>query len=154
MQSVDTTDRAVHALTRRISACRKLALARVNTEQDACSNRLPLHLACKKGITKHALTILLQVYARGAAAKDDQEKLPVHHACQSGSCSPAVVLALLDAHPESIHARTAFGLTPHDEACQPKNGVNMDPIIEVLDRFRAEHDRLGISLYFSVLGFK
>jgi len=107
------------------------------------NGRLPLHLACKKGITKHALTILLQVYARGAAAKDDQEKLPVHHACQSGSCSPAAVLALLDAHPESIHARTAFGLTPHDEACQPKNGVNMDPIIEVLDRFKAEQDRLG-----------
>mmetsp|Transcript_304 Transcript_304/g.604 ORF Transcript_304/g.604 Transcript_304/m.604 type:complete len:658 (+) Transcript_304:420-2393(+) len=109
------------------------------------NGRLPLHLACKKGITKHALTILLQVYARGAAAKDDQEKLPVHHACQSGSCSPAAVLALLDAHPESIHARTAFGLTPHDEACQPKNGVNMDPIIEVLDRFKAEQDRLGTS---------
>lgn len=107
------------------------------------NGRLPLHLACKKGITKHALTILLQVYARGAAAKDDQEKLPVHHACQSGSCSPAAVLTLLDAHPESIHARTAFGLTPHDEACQPKNGVNMDPIIEVLDRFKAEQDRLG-----------
>lgn len=107
------------------------------------NGRLPLHLACKKGITKHALTILLQVYARGAAAKDDQEKLPVHHACQSGSCSPAAVLALLDAHPESIHARTAFGLTPHDEACQPKNGVNMDPITEVLDRFKAEQDRLG-----------
>lgn len=110
------------------------------------NGRLPLHLACKKGITKHALTILLQVYARGAAAKDDQEKLPVHHACQSGSCSPAAVLALLDAHPESIHARTAFGLTPHDEACQPKNGVNMDPIIEVLDRFKAEQDRLGTNM--------
>ncbi|KAL7528708.1 hypothetical protein ACHAXR_002583, partial [Thalassiosira sp. AJA248-18] len=110
------------------------------------NGRLPLHLACKKGITKHALTILLQVYARGAAAKDDQEKLPVHHACQSGSCSPAAVLALLDAHPESIHARTAFGLTPHDEACQPKQGVNMDPIIEVLDRFKAEQDRLGTNL--------
>eukprot|EP00584_Thalassiosira_punctigera_P009437 CAMPEP_0172545164 /NCGR_PEP_ID=MMETSP1067-20121228/15151_1 /TAXON_ID=265564 ORGANISM="Thalassiosira punctigera, Strain Tpunct2005C2" /NCGR_SAMPLE_ID=MMETSP1067 /ASSEMBLY_ACC=CAM_ASM_000444 /LENGTH=662 /DNA_ID=CAMNT_0013331859 /DNA_START=129 /DNA_END=2117 /DNA_ORIENTATION=- len=107
------------------------------------NGRLPLHLACKKGITKHALTILLQVYARGAAAKDDQEKLPVHHACQSGACSPAAVLALLDAHPESIHARTAFGLTPHDEACQPKAGVNMDPIVEVLDRFKAEQDRLG-----------
>ncbi|KAL9184835.1 hypothetical protein ACHAXT_002612 [Thalassiosira profunda] len=107
------------------------------------NGRLPLHLACKKGITKHALTVLLQVYARGAAAKDDQEKLPVHHACQSGSCSPAAVLALLDAHPESIHARTAFGLTPHDEACQPKQGVNMDPIVEVLDRFKAEQDRLG-----------
>jgi len=107
------------------------------------NGRLPLHLACKKGITKDALTILLQVYARGAAAKDDQEKLPVHHACQSGSCSPAAVLALLDAHPESIHARTAFGLTPHDEACQPKTGVNMDPIVEVLDRFKAEQDRLG-----------
>lgn len=54
------------------------------------------------------------------------------------------MLALLDAHPESIHARTAFGLTPHDEACQPKKGVNMDPIIEVLDRFKAEQERLGI----------
>lgn len=107
------------------------------------NGRLPLHLACKKGLTKHSLEILLQVYARGAAAKDDQEKLPVHHACQSGSCSPAAVLVLLDAHPESIHARTAFGLTPHDEACQPKSGVNMDPIVEVLDRFKAEQDRLG-----------
>lgn len=107
------------------------------------NGRLPLHLACKKGITKNALTILLQVYARGAAAKDDQEKLPVHHACQTGACSPAAVLALLDSHPESIHARTAFGLTPHDEACQPKQGVNMDPIIEVLDRFKAEQERLG-----------
>ncbi|KAL3775607.1 hypothetical protein ACHAWO_006815 [Cyclotella atomus] len=107
------------------------------------NGRLPLHLACKKGITKNALTILLQVYARGAAAKDDQEKLPVHHACQTGACSPAAVLALLDAHPESIHARTAFGLTPHDEACQPKQSVNMDPIIEVLDRFKAEQERLG-----------
>ena len=106
------------------------------------NGRLPLHLACKKGITKHALTILLQVYARGAAAKDDQEKLPVHHACQTGACSPAAVLALLDAHPESIHARTAFGLTPHDEAIQPKQGVVMDPIIEVLDRFKAEQERL------------
>jgi len=114
------------------------------------NGRLPLHLACKKGITKHALTILLQVYARGAAAKDDQEKLPVHHACQSGACSPAVVLALLDAHPESIHARTAFGLTPHDEACQPKAGVNMDPIVEVLDRFKAEQDRLGTTAGGSV----
>ena len=108
------------------------------------NGRLPLHLACKRGITKNALTILLQVYARAAASKDDQEKLPVHHACQSGSCSPAAVLALLDAHPESIHARTAFGLTPHDEACQPnKADVNMAPIIEVLDRFKAEQDRLG-----------
>lgn len=107
------------------------------------NGRLPLHLACKKGITKNALTMLLQVYARAAAAKDDQEKLPVHHACQSGSCSPAAVLALLDAHPESINARTAFGLTPHDEACQPKADVNMAPIIEVLDRFKAEQDRLG-----------
>ncbi len=108
------------------------------------NGRLPLHLACKKGITKNALTILLQVYARAAAAKDDQEKLPVHHACQSGACSPAAVLALLDAHPESIHARTAFGLTPHDEACQPnKADVNMAPIVEVLDRFKAEQDRLG-----------
>ena len=107
------------------------------------NGRLPLHLACKKGITKNALTLLLQVYARGAAAKDDQEKLPVHHACQTGACSPAAVLALLDAHPESINARTAFGLTPHDEACQPKQGVNMDPIIEVLDRFKAEQERLG-----------
>mmetsp|Transcript_28280 Transcript_28280/g.59474 ORF Transcript_28280/g.59474 Transcript_28280/m.59474 type:complete len:683 (+) Transcript_28280:277-2325(+) len=106
------------------------------------NGRLPLHLACKKGVTKHALTILLQVYARGAAAKDDQEKLPVHHACQTGACSPAAVLALLDAHPESIHARTAFGLTPHDEAIQPKQGINMDPIIEVLDRFKAEQERL------------
>ena len=107
------------------------------------NGRLPLHLACKKGITKNALTMLLQVYARGAAAKDDQEKLPVHHACQTGACSPAAVLALLDAHPESIHARTAFGLTPHDEARQPKQGVNMDPIVEVLDRFKAEQERLG-----------
>jgi hypothetical protein len=56
------------------------------------------------------------------------------------------VLALLDAHPKSIHARTAFGLTPHDDACQPKNGVNMDPIIEVLDRFKAEQDRLGTNM--------
>lgn len=107
------------------------------------NGRLPLHLACKKGITKNALSMLLQVYARAAAAKDDQEKLPVHHACQSGACSPAAVLALLDAHPESIHARTAFGLTPHDEACQPKPDVNMAPIIEVLDRFKAEQERLG-----------
>lgn len=107
------------------------------------NGRLPLHLACKKGITKNALTMLLQVYARGAAAKDDQEKLPVHHACQTGACSPAAVLALLDAHPESIHARTAFGLTPHDEACQPKQGVNMESIVEVLDRFKAEQERLG-----------
>jgi len=108
------------------------------------NGRLPLHLACKKGISKHALKdVLLNVYARGAAAKDDQEKLPVHHACQSGACSPAAILALLDAHPESIHARTAFGLTPHDEACQPKQGVNMDPIVEVLDRFKAEQERLG-----------
>ncbi|KAL7553004.1 hypothetical protein ACHAWF_016249 [Thalassiosira exigua] len=107
------------------------------------NGRLPLHLACKRGVTKQSLGVLLQVYARGAAAKDDQEKLPVHHACQSGACSPAAVLALLDAHPESIHARTAFGLTPHDEACQPKQGVNMDPIIEVLDRFKAEQERLG-----------
>ena len=58
---------------------------------------------------------------------------------------PAAVLALLDAHPDSIHARTAFGLTPHDEACQPKAGVNMGPIVEVLDRFRAEQDRLGVA---------
>lgn len=128
------------------------------------NGRLPLHLACKKGVTKNALTMLLQVYARGAAAKDDQEKLPVHHACQSGSCSPAAVLALLDAHPESIHARTAFGLTPHDEARQPKQGsnpnnnnnaktntyggenLNVGAIIEVLDRFKAEQDRLQEAL--------
>lgn len=114
------------------------------------NGRLPLHLACKKGIAKHSLTILLQVYARGAAAKDDQEKLPVHHACQSAACSPAAVLALLDAHPESIHARTAFGLTPHDEARQPKAGVNMEPIVEVLDRFKAEQDRLGTTAGGSV----
>ena len=108
------------------------------------NGRLPLHLACKKGVSKAALTMLLQVYARGAAAKDDQEKLPVHHACQSGTCSPAAVLALLDAHPESIHARTAFGLTPHDEACQPKSNADLDmgAIVEVLDRFKAEQDRL------------
>ncbi|KAL3795734.1 hypothetical protein ACHAW5_007340 [Stephanodiscus triporus] len=110
------------------------------------NGRLPLHLACKKGVSKNALTILLQIYARGAAAKDDQEKLPVHHACQSGVCTPAAVLALLDAHPESIHARTAFGLTPHDEARQPKSdgGLNVSVIIEVLDRFKAEQDRLGM----------
>ena len=110
------------------------------------NGRLPLHLACKKGVSKAALNVLLQVYARGAAAKDDQEKLPVHHACQSGACSPAVVLALLDAHPESIHARTAFGLTPHDEACQPKSNADLDmgAIVEVLDRFKAEQDRLGM----------
>lgn len=128
------------------------------------NGRLPLHLACKKGVTKNALTMLLRVYARGAAAKDDQEKLPVHHACQSGNCSPAAVLALLDAHPESIHARTAFGLTPHDEACQPKqpqqpnsnagggagagdSNLNVSAIIEVLDRFKAEQDRLGVSTH-------
>mmetsp|Transcript_11952 Transcript_11952/g.19382 ORF Transcript_11952/g.19382 Transcript_11952/m.19382 type:complete len:103 (-) Transcript_11952:128-436(-) len=37
--------------------------------QSKDDNRLPLHVACKKGITKHALTIFLQlqVYARGAA---------------------------------------------------------------------------------------
>jgi ankyrin repeat protein len=110
------------------------------------NGRLPLHLACKKGVSKNALTMLLQVYARGAAAKDDQEKLPVHHACQSGACSPAAVLTLLDAHPESIHARTAFGLTPHDEACQPKSNADLDmgSIIEVLDQFKAEQDRLGM----------
>jgi len=126
------------------------------------NGRLPLHLACKKGVTKNALTMLLRVYARGAAAKDDQEKLPVHHACQSGNCSPAAVLALLDSHPESIHARTAFGLTPHDEACQPKQqqqpnnnssagagdgNLNVSAIIEVLDRFKAEQDRLGTSTH-------
>mmetsp|Transcript_28301 Transcript_28301/g.41556 ORF Transcript_28301/g.41556 Transcript_28301/m.41556 type:complete len:615 (+) Transcript_28301:121-1965(+) len=107
------------------------------------NGRIPLHLACKKGITTHGLNHLLQFYPRGAAAKDDQEKLPVHHACQSGACSPAAVLILLDAHPESIHARTAFGLTPHDEACQPKQGINMDPIKEVLTRFKQEQQRLG-----------
>ncbi|KAL7497414.1 hypothetical protein ACHAWT_008203 [Skeletonema menzelii] len=107
------------------------------------NGRIPLHLACKKGITTHGLNHLLQFYPRGAAAKDDQEKLPVHYACQSGACSPAAVLILLDAHPESIHARTAFGLTPHDEACQPKQGINMDPIKEVLTRFKQEQQRLG-----------
>jgi ankyrin repeat protein len=125
------------------------ALVRLGPKAAQCKDangRLPLHLACKKGISKSGLTTLLQVYPRGAAAKDDQEKLPVHHACQSGSCSPAAVLALLDAHPESIHARTAFGLTPHDEACQPKSNaeLNIGSIIEVLDRFRAEQDRLGL----------
>ncbi|KAL7458056.1 hypothetical protein ACHAWC_009546 [Mediolabrus comicus] len=109
------------------------------------NGRIPLHLACKKGVTTHGLNHLLQFYPRGAAAKDDQEKLPVHHACQSGACSPAAVLILLDAHPESIHARTAFGLTPHDEACQPKQGVNMDPIKEVLTRFKQEQQRLGVT---------
>jgi ankyrin repeat protein len=107
------------------------------------NGRIPLHLACKKGVTTHGLNHLLQCHPRGAAAKDDQEKLPVHHACQSGACSPAAVLMLLDAHPESIHSRTAFGLTPHDEACQPKQGVNMDPIKEVLRRFKQEQERLG-----------
>ena len=113
------------------------------------NGRLPLHLACKRGASKASLTCLLRVYARGAASKDDQEKLPVHHACQSGSCSPACVLALLDAHPESIRARTAFGLTPHDEARQPKSNneddhLGVGSIIEVLDRFEAEQDRLGM----------
>jgi ankyrin repeat protein len=125
------------------------ALVRLGPKAAQCKDangRLPLHLACKKGMSKSGLTALLQVYPRGAAAKDDQEKLPVHHACQSGSCSPAAVLALLDAHPESIHARTAFGLTPHDEACQPKSNpeLNVGSIVEVLDRFRAEQDRLGL----------
>mmetsp|Transcript_31673 Transcript_31673/g.60484 ORF Transcript_31673/g.60484 Transcript_31673/m.60484 type:complete len:201 (+) Transcript_31673:582-1184(+) len=50
------------------------------------NGRLPLHLACKKGITGNALTILLQVYARGAAARDEQEKLPEENQNTFGYC--------------------------------------------------------------------
>ena len=47
---------------------------------------------------------------------------------------------------KSIHTSTAFGLTPHCEACQIKNRVNIDSITEVLDPFKAEQNRTGANI--------
>mmetsp|Transcript_25301 Transcript_25301/g.36710 ORF Transcript_25301/g.36710 Transcript_25301/m.36710 type:complete len:615 (+) Transcript_25301:114-1958(+) len=102
--------------------------------------RLPLHHACRKGASERVVKALLRVYPRGAQVKDDQDKLPIHYACQNGA-SEIVINGLLTTFPESINVKNGFGYTPLAEA-RALDNPRMDPIIAILERFKAEQDRI------------
>mmetsp|Transcript_13061 Transcript_13061/g.30780 ORF Transcript_13061/g.30780 Transcript_13061/m.30780 type:complete len:613 (-) Transcript_13061:1593-3431(-) len=102
--------------------------------------RLPLHHACRKASPEPLVRMLLRVYSRATQIKDDQDKLPIHYACSNGS-SPEVVDALLSAFPESINVKSGFGYTPLAEATAVNNSKT-EPLIDVLKRFKQEHDKL------------
>lgn len=104
--------------------------------------RLPLHHACRKSSSERIIRTLLRVYPRAAQIKDDQDKLPVHYACQNGT-SPSVINVLLTTYPESINVKNGFGYTPLAEARALEN-PKMDPIIQVLEKFKVEQDKIKI----------
>ena len=104
--------------------------------------RLPLHHACRKSSSERIIRTLLRVYPRAAQIKDDQDKLPIHYACQNGA-SPNVVNVLLTTYPESINVKNGFGYTPLAEARALEN-PKMDPIIQVLEKFKVEQDKIKI----------
>ena len=85
---------------------------------------------------------MLRVYPRAAQIKDDQDKLPIHHACQNGS-SPGVINILLTTFPESINVKNGFGYTPLAEARSLEN-PKMDPTINILEKFKTEQDKIKI----------
>merc|ERR1719174_940302 len=85
---------------------------------------------------------MLRVYPRGAQVKDDQDKLPIHYACQNIS-SKGVVNVLLSTFPDSINAKNGFGKTPLEEVKDMEN-PKMDAIIEIMEKCKREQDKLNI----------
>mmetsp|Transcript_15807 Transcript_15807/g.24596 ORF Transcript_15807/g.24596 Transcript_15807/m.24596 type:complete len:626 (-) Transcript_15807:138-2015(-) len=103
--------------------------------------RLPLHHACRKNGTERTIRTLLRVYPRAAQVKDDQDKLPVHYACANGA-NVNVINTLLTTYPESINVKNGFGYTPLAEAKAVENPEKMEAIIQVLEKFREQQDKI------------
>jgi len=77
---------------------------------NAGTRRLPLHEACVRQSTTEILYTLLDLYPKGAKAKDSNGRYPIHHACVHGA-SADVICQLFDAFPESGDAKENRGKT-------------------------------------------
>lgn len=106
------------------------------------NGRVALHHACRKGASERVVRTLLRVYPRACQIRDDQDKLPIHYCCQHGT-TPSVINVLLTTYPESINVKNGFGYTPLAEARAGDN-PKMDPIIAILEKFKAEQDKIKI----------
>jgi len=76
----------------------------------------------------NTVTSLLTCYPKGATSKDDEGRLPIHHACSKGA-PPDVISALLSSSPKSAASKDDQGRLPLHHACR-KNPNN--DIIELL----------------------
>jgi len=77
---------------------------------NAGTRRLPLHEACVRQPKTEIVYTLLDLYPKGAKAKDSNGRHPIHHACVHGA-SADVICQLLDAFPESGDAKDNWGKT-------------------------------------------
>ena len=72
---------------------------------------LPLHVACRAGVSEAVVSLLLSACQKAARMVDDSGSLPLHYACQG--CSPiGVIIALLLAFPHSALIKDYKGYSP------------------------------------------
>lgn len=78
----------------------------------------PLHLICRRGddMELELLQELLETDSSAAAVQDQEEYLPLHHACERGAPVP-VIAALLEAYPAAAQATTRKNDTALSLAC-------------------------------------
>ena len=77
---------------------------------------LPLHKACVLQPPEHVIEVLLNAYAEGAKARDQDGWLPVHCACFYGA-SDKVVNTLLNSHGKGAQSKDDEGRLPLHYAC-------------------------------------
>lgn len=64
--------------------------------------RLPIHIACENGASRHIIELLLSAYPASIRMKDKQGRIPLHCACMSNTIDVDVIQTLLLAHPNSV----------------------------------------------------
>lgn len=83
--------------------------------KDRTDGYTPLHLVCKtegsRQVPLAVLKLLLECNESAARIADNQQFLPLHHACEMGA-NPEVIRALLEAYPEATNALTTKSDTP------------------------------------------
>ena len=85
------------------------------SDADRTDGYTPLHLVCKtegsRQVPLAVLKLLLECNDGAARIADNQQFLPLHHACEMGA-NPEVIQALLEAYPEATTALTIKNDTP------------------------------------------
>jgi len=104
--------------------------------------QLPLHMACTALSRTVDTTLRSQVldlinrlvvaYPEACAARDHDERLPLHEALVYG-VNPDTVVTLLMAYPTAVHETDRFGRTPlqlHQQHCQPENKEEITAMLQ------------------------
>ena len=115
--------------------------------KDRTDGYTPLHLVCKtegsRQVPLAILELLLECNKGAASISDNQQYLPLHHACEMGA-NPEVIQALLEAYPNATNSLTFKNDTPLSLAAKAnKSAETVKLLIEANPRVLTKTNDYG-----------